>query len=50
MSRGTTKRNVRIDDARWAALEQIAKDEGTDRSTVLRDLIDERIARHEATD
>jgi predicted transcriptional regulator len=45
MSRGTTLRNIRLDDERWNALGAIAEAEGTDRTALLRDLIDERIAR-----
>lgn len=38
--RGTTLRNVRIDDERWEALGDAAEAEGRDRSAVIRDLID----------
>lgn len=41
----TPLRNVRIDDDRWAALDDIAKAEGSDRSALLRDAIDQLIAR-----
>lgn len=41
MGRGTTLRNVRIDDERWEALGAAAGAEGRDRSAVIRELIDE---------
>lgn len=41
--RGTTLRNVRIDDDRWQALGELATDEGTDRSALIRQMIDERL-------
>lgn len=40
MPRGTTLRNVRIDDERWDALGEAAEAEGSDRSAVIRDMID----------
>ena len=40
MPRGTTLRNVRIDDERWDALGEAATAEGRDRSAVIRDMID----------
>lgn len=43
MARGTTLRNVRIDDGRWEALGAAAAAEGTDRSKLIRDMIDERL-------
>lgn len=45
MPRGTTLRNVRIDDARWVALGEVADEEGTDRSKLIRDMIDALLAR-----
>lgn len=45
MARGTTLRNVRIDDERWAALGDAAAAEGRDRSAVIRDLVDEYLTR-----
>lgn len=39
--KGTTLRNIRIDDDRWDALGEAAAIEGRDRSAVIRDLIDE---------
>lgn len=44
MPRGTTLRNVRIDDERWEALREIAEEGATTRSELIRDMIDERIA------
>lgn len=38
--RGTTLRNVRIDDERWDWLGRAADAEGTDRSKLIRDMID----------
>ena len=43
MSRGTKMRNVRVDDARWAALGDIAERDGKDRSALIRDMIDQLI-------
>lgn len=40
-SRGTTHRNIRIDDERWAAFGEIAEERGTDRSAMVRAWIDE---------
>lgn len=40
MARGTTLRNIRIDDERWQALGEIAADNDTDRSAMIRDWID----------
>lgn len=40
MPRGTTLRNVRIDDARWDALGEVAEEQATDRSKLIRDMID----------
>lgn len=45
MPRGTTLRNVRIDDDRWNALGEAAQAEGRDRSAVIRDLVDEYLMR-----
>lgn len=41
--RGTTLRNVRIDDERWEALGVLAEAEDTDRSKLIRDMIDVRL-------
>jgi len=41
MPRGTTLRNVRIDDERWHALGKIAEENETDRSAMIREWIDE---------
>lgn len=40
MPRGTTLRNIRIDDARWDTLGEIAAAECKDRSALVRDMID----------
>lgn len=40
MPRGTTLRNIRIDDERWNALREAAEEQGTDASKVIRDMID----------
>lgn len=40
MPRGTTLRNVRLDDDRWQALGDAAEAEGKDRSKLIRDMID----------
>lgn len=40
MARGTTLRNVRIDDGRWKALGEVAGARDTDRSKLIRDMID----------
>lgn len=40
MARGTTLRNIRIDDGRWRLLGQAAQLEDTDRSQLIRDMID----------
>lgn len=44
MPRGTTLRNVRVDDARWNALREAAEQQGTDASKVIRDMIDVYLA------
>lgn len=49
MPRGTTLRNVRIDDERWEALRAAAQEQGTDASKVIRDLIDAYISAHRPT-
>lgn len=43
MPRGTTLRNVRIDDDRWKRLGEYAESHDTDRSALIRDMIDELI-------
>lgn len=45
MARGTTLRNVRIDDDRWQALGEVADRIDSDRSAIIRDLIDEYLMR-----
>lgn len=42
--KGTTLRNIRIDDERWDALGEVAEAEGTDRSALIRAMIDEKVA------
>lgn len=44
MPRGTTLRNVRVDDDRWEALEKAAAAADLDRSAVIRALIDGYLA------
>jgi hypothetical protein len=44
MPRGTTLRNVRIDDDRWNALRDAAEQQGTDASKVIREMIDVYLA------
>lgn len=44
MPRGTTLRNIRIDDDRWNALREAAEQRGTDASKVIRDMIDVYLA------
>jgi hypothetical protein len=39
-SRGTPVRNVRLDDARWAAINAAAAAAGTSASVVMRDALD----------
>lgn len=46
MGRGTTLRNVRIDDERWEGLLVVAEAEGSDRSQVIRDMIDVKLDAH----
>lgn len=48
--RGTTLRNVRIDEQRWEAFKEACADEGTDASKQIRDMIDvwlDALGRHE---
>ena len=40
MPRGTTLRNFRCDDERWQAFLEACKEEGTDASAQIRDMID----------
>jgi hypothetical protein len=40
MPRGTTLRNIRVDDERWTFLDEYAKAHGTDRSALFREWID----------
>lgn len=40
MARGTTLRNIRIDDETWAAVKAKAAEEGIDASTAIRRLIE----------
>jgi hypothetical protein len=44
MPRGTTLRNVRVDDDRWDALETAAAADALDRSAAIRALIDGYLA------
>jgi hypothetical protein len=45
MPRGTTLRNVRIDDELWSAAKTKAAAEGSDVSTVLRELLGRWVTR-----
>lgn len=40
MPRGTTLRNIRVDDERWHFLREYAEARNTDRSALFRDWID----------
>lgn len=50
MSRGTTARNVRIDDPLWKAAQFVARHQGTDASELIRQLLGDKIASAAAND
>lgn len=50
MSRGTTKRPVRVEDDLWHPAAQAAQAEGTTRAEVMRQALVDLVARHPQTD
>lgn len=44
MPRGTTLRNIRVDNDRWQAFGEKTERDGTDRSAMIRDWIDAYVA------